>query len=121
MGGIGASFATIIAATIAVVVYFQDSESPSTPQSAIFLGKVIDQNDNGVESATVYALNQVHGDTVGFGQTDVGGDFNFTVKLKPENSVYILIEKDGKTHPHGFETLAGNMDVLSSLDFAIRV
>ncbi len=80
--GIGASFATIIAATIAVVVYFQDSESPSTPESAIFLGKVIDQNDNGVESATVYALNQVHGDTIGFGQTDVGGDFKFYREIK---------------------------------------
>ena len=106
---------------IAVVVYFQDSESSSTPESAIFLGKVIDQNDNGVESATVYALRTFQEDTVGFGQTDARGEFNFTVQSTPESSVYILIEKDGKTHPHGFETPAGNTDVLSSLDFAIRV
>ena len=79
-----------------------------TPESAIFLGRVIDQNGNGVESATVYTLSTIHGDTVGFGQTDARGEFNFTVHSKPENSVYILIEKDGKTQQHGFETLAGN-------------
>ena len=106
--GIGASFATIIAATIAVVVYFQDSDSTSTPESAIFLGKVIDQNGNDVEAATVYTLTTVHGDTIGFGQTDARGEFNFIVQSKPENSVYILIEKDGKTQQHGFEVLAGN-------------
>ena len=79
-----------------------------TPDSAIFLGKVIDQNDKGVEAATVYVLNKVHGDTIGVGQTDWRGEFNFPVKSKRESTVYILIEKDGKTQPHGFETLAGN-------------
>ena len=79
-----------------------------TPESARLLGKVRDRNGQGVESATVYVLNKVHGDTIGVGQTDWRGEFNFPVKSKRESTVYILIEKDGKTQPHGFETLAGN-------------
>ena len=106
--GIVGGVATIIGTTIAAIVNFQDSGSTSTPESAIFLGRVIDQNDKGVESATVYTLSTLHGDTLGFGQTDARGEFNFTVKSQPENSVYILIEKDGRTEQHGFETLAGN-------------
>ena len=97
-----------VVAIIAAIVKLQDSESPSTPESAIFLGKVIDQNNQGVEAATVYTLRTVHGDTIGFGQTDARGEFNFIVKSKPESSVYVLIEKDGRTQPHGFATLAGN-------------
>ena len=91
---------------ITAIVKFQDWVSP--PESAIFLGKIIDQNGNGVESATVYTLSTVHGDTIGFGQTDARGEFSFPVKSKPENTVYVLIEKDGVTHQYGFETLAGN-------------
>ena len=102
--GIAVGLVTIITA----IIKFQDSGSTSTQESAIFLGKVIDQNKQGVESATVYTLRTLHGDTLGFGQTDARGEFNFIVKSKPENSVYILIEKDGKTQSHGFEVLGGN-------------
>lgn len=97
-----------VVAIITAIINFQGSDSPRTPESAIFLGKVIDQNGNGIAAAAVYTLRTVHGDTIGFGQTDARGEFNFIVKSKPESSVYVLIQKDGKTLQHGFETLAGN-------------
>ncbi len=101
----------IAAAVVAIatgIIKIQESTSPGSPESAIFLGKVIDQNKQGVAAATVYTLRTVHGDTIGFGDTDTRGEFNFIVQSRPENSVYVLIEKDGKTQEHGFETLAGN-------------
>lgn len=104
--GIVAGVATIIA-TIATIVKLQDSVS-TTPESAIFLGRVIDQNGNGVEAATVYTLRTFQGDTIGFGSTGARGEFNFIVQSKPENAVYILIEKDGVTHQHGLEVLGSN-------------
>ena len=91
---------------ITAIVKFQDWVSP--PESAIFLGKVIDQNGNGVEAATVYTLRTFQGDTIGFGSTGARGEFNFIVQSKPENAVYILIEKDGVTHQHGLEVLGSN-------------
>jgi len=97
-----------VVAIITAIVKLQDSVSTSPPESAIFLGKVVDQNDNGVEAATVYTLRTFQGDTIGFGPTDARGEFNFIVKSKPENSVYILIEKDGVTHQHGLEVLGSN-------------
>ena len=102
------SIAVGLVTIITAIIKFQDSGSTSTQESAIFLGKVIDQNKQGVESATVYTLRTLHGDTLGFGQTDARGEFNFIVKSKQESSVYILIEKDGKIHQHGFEVLGGN-------------
>jgi len=98
--GIAVGLVTIITA----IIKFQGSVTTS----ARFLGLVVDQNNQGVEAATVFTLSMLHGDTLGFGQTDARGEFSFTVKSKPESSVYILIEKDGKTQQHGFETLAGN-------------
>ncbi len=100
--------AAAVVAIITGIVKLQESISPSIPESSIFLGRVIDQNNQGVEAATVYTLRTLHGDTLGFGQTDARGEFNFIVQSKPENSVYILIEKDGVTHQHGFEVLGSN-------------
>lgn len=79
-----------------------------TPESARFLGKVVDESDSNVQAATVYTLRQANGDTLGFGETDTRGEFNFIVKMKPENAVYVIMSKDGKTSEHGFETLSGN-------------
>jgi len=78
------------------------------PASAAFYGAVKNQHGKGIAGAEIVVLTKVGGDTIGNGNTDSRGDFNFTVKSKREEAVYVIVQKNGRAGFKGFKTLAGN-------------
>ena len=78
------------------------------PASAAFYGVVKNQHGKGIAGAAIVVLTKVGGDTIGSGNTDSRGGFNLTVTSKPEETVYVIVQKNGRAGFKGFKTLAGN-------------
>ncbi len=104
-----------IASIIAILTFALDlpkklSEN-SQPASSLLYGTVKDQNGAPVANADMFALEKPDGDTLGIGKSGADGDFSFTVKARPETSVFLEVKQNGDAGFRGHVTLAAGKKI----------
>ena len=101
--------ATAITIITSIIQWMPDSVAP---KSSRFFGEVkYKGTDNGVEGAEIVAQLQMNGPIVGRNKTGAKGAFDFTIKAKWEEAVWVTVSLGDSIGFEDFLTLSGNQSI----------
>ncbi|MGH7599146.1 MAG: toll/interleukin-1 receptor domain-containing protein [bacterium] len=78
-----------------------------TPASSRLFGEVLDANNKGVESAQIEVRLQIDGPLIGSATTGSRGAFNFPIKAKNEETIYVTVTRGDSVGFANYLTNAG--------------
>jgi len=101
--------ATVVTIITSIVQLVPDS---GAPKSSRFFGEVkYKGTDKGVEGAEIMVQAQMNGPIVGQNKTGARGAFDFAIKAKWEETVWVTVSLGDSIGFEGSLTLAGNQDI----------
>lgn len=102
----------VVAAITIITSIIQFMPDSVTPKSSRFFGEVkFKGTDNGVEGAEIVVQSQMNGPIVGRNKTGAKGAFDFTIKAKWEETVWVTVSLGDSIGFEGFLMLSGNQSI----------
>ncbi len=109
-GGLGrvAFWITLLGSLVGLLAYFGITPKTCSPASSVFFGEVHDESGNGVEGAQIEVREQIDAPIIGKGTTGPRGTFNFPIKAKYAETIYITVSRGDSLGFADFRINAGN-------------